>query len=228
LSFAREQKDPHCLSDADVDRLLAGAPWRRFVVVGDSIAEGVLEPVEGYRPQGWTDRLADALRRQQPELAYLNLARRGLRARHVRETQLGPALEFRPDLAAVVCGGNDLLVEHFDPGKVERELDRLVAAFKDAGAEVITSTLYDITKALQMPPEYGAQLEERLHELFERIGCVADRHRTLHVDFHDHPACADPGIYSSDFQHANARGHAVAAAGVIERLGGRLRQQAAA
>ena len=228
MSFAREQGDPYCLPDADVDRLLAGAPWRRFVVLGDSVAEGVLEPVDGYRSQGWADRLADALRRQQSELAYLNLAKRGIRARHVRETQLGPALEFRPDLAAVVCGGNDLLVEHFNIGKVERELDRLVSALMDAGAEVITFTLYDITKALRMPPEYGAQLEERMRQLFERTGRVADRRRTLHTDFHRHPVCADPGIYSSDFQHANARGHAVAAAGVIERLGERLRRQAAA
>jgi hypothetical protein len=228
VSSAREQADPHCLDDPEVDRLLAGAPWERFVVVGDSVAEGVHEPVEGYRSEGWADRLAGALRRGQPGLAYLNLAKRGLRARHVRETQLGPALDFRPDLAAVVCGGNDLLVEHFDAKKVERELDRIVVAFKEAGAEVITFTLYDITRALDMPPQYGAQLEQRLRHLFDRTRRVADRHGTLHVNFHEHPVCADPGIYSSDFQHANARGHAIAAAGVVHRLSRRLRQHAAA
>jgi lysophospholipase L1-like esterase len=228
VSYAREQTDPHCLGDDEVDRLLEGAPWKRLAFVGDSIAEGVLEPLDGYRPRGWPDRLADALRRQQPELAYLNLGKRGLRTRQVRETQLGPALEFRPDLAVVVCGGNDLLVEHFDPAKVERELERMVVALQEAGAEVVTSTLYDITKALDMPPEYGDQLEERLHELFDCIRRVAARRRTLHIDFHQHPACADAGIYASDFQHANARGHAVAAACAVQHLGDRVRQRSAA
>lgn len=228
MSLRREREDPHCIADAEADRLLAGAPWRRFAVLGDSIAQGVLEPLDGYRDQSWMDRLAAALRRRAPGLVYLNLGKRGLRARHVRETQLRPALAFRPDLAAVICGGNDLLVEHFRPEKIERELDLIVGELQGVGAEVLTSTLFDITKALDMPPEFGAQLEQRLHQLHDAIRRVAERRSTLHIDFHEHPACADPGIYSSDFQHANSRGHAVAAAAAIRRLGERLRHRVAA
>jgi lysophospholipase L1-like esterase len=226
VSFVTEQQDPHCLSDAEVDRLLAGAPWKRFVVVGDSVAQGVFEPLDGYVSTSWPDRVAAALRRQQPDLVMLNLAERGLRARHVRETQLELALEFEPDLAAVSCGGNDLLVEHFDPGKVERELDRIVGALTNEGTEVISFTLYDITKALEMPPEYGEQIAQRMTALFDRIGRVAERHRTLHIDYHEHPACGDPNLYASDFQHGSARGQAIAATGVIERLGEHLGRDA--
>jgi lysophospholipase L1-like esterase len=228
--FAREEHDPHCLTPAEADGLLAGAPWKRLAVLGDSIAAGVLEPLEGYEPKGWTDRLAEALGRQQPELAYLNLGTRGLRTRHIREAQLRPALAFAPDLAAVICGGNDLLVRHFDAARVERELDLMVAVLQGEGAEVMTSTLFDMSKALDIAPEHGAEIARRMADLFDAIRRVAYRRETLHIDFHEHPACADPGIYASDFQHANARGHAIAAAGAIERLGERLHEheQAAA
>ena len=228
MNVAREQSDPYCLSDVATDRLLAGAPWKRLAVLGDSIAAGVLEPLDGYESKGWTDRVAEALHRQQPNLAYLNLGTRGLRTRQIRENQLQPALAFGPDLAAVICGGNDLLVRHFDAARVERELDLMVAVLQAEGAEVITSTLFDMSKALDMVPEHGAEIARRMTELFDAIRRVAHRRETLHIDFHEHPACADPGIYASDFQHANARGHAIAAAGAIERLGGRLRQRAPA
>jgi lysophospholipase L1-like esterase len=225
MNSMNEQADPHCLTEAEVDRLLSGVPWQRLAVLGDSIAAGVLEPLDGYEPKGWTDRFAEALRRQQPDLAYLNLGTRGLRTRQIRETQLQPALAFGPDLAVVICGGNDLLVRHFDAGKVERELDLMVAVLQAEGADVITSTLFDMSKALDMAPEYGEEIARRMSDLFEHIRRVAERRETLHIDFHEHPASADPAIYSSDFQHANARGHAIAAAGAIERLGEWLREQ---
>lgn len=214
----REQKDPYCVSREEADRLLRGSPWRRLVVVGDSVAEGVSEPVDGYGPDPWPERVSAALRRQQPELEYLNLGERGLRARQVRERQLIRALEFEPDLAIVVCGGNDLLVEHFDAARVERQLEAIVAVLRPA-AEVMTFTLYDITRALEMPPEYSGDLRERLSKLCGAIRRVAERHRTLLVDFHEHPVCSERDIYTSDYQHANARGQAIAAGEVIRRLG---------
>src|SRR2546423_8617076 len=117
---ADELHDPDCLSDRDVDRLLGGAPWRRFAILGDSVAEGFREPTPGYDDSSWGERFARALARQQPELAYVNFGQRELRAHEVHETQLQPALDFAPDLAAVICGGNDLLVEHFDGAAVEQ------------------------------------------------------------------------------------------------------------
>src|SRR5215470_4382308 len=49
LAYAesREAADPWCLADGEASRLLAGHPWRRFAVLGDSVAEGVFEPTEG-------------------------------------------------------------------------------------------------------------------------------------------------------------------------------------
>jgi hypothetical protein len=45
MDFPLEAADPHCLTLGTAGALLAEAPWRRLVVVGDSIAQGVREPV---------------------------------------------------------------------------------------------------------------------------------------------------------------------------------------
>jgi hypothetical protein len=60
----REARDPHCLSAAAADELLSGAPWRRFAVLGDGMAEGLGDAVPGYQDAGWADRVAAALVRR--------------------------------------------------------------------------------------------------------------------------------------------------------------------
>jgi lysophospholipase L1-like esterase len=222
-TFHREAADPDCLSPAEVDVLLRGAPWRRFAVLGDSIAEGIGEPVEGYRDESWAERITAALSRQRPgDFTHLNLGVRGLRTAQVRATQLEPALAFGPDLALVVTGGNDLLRPTFDGDGVEADLDAIVSALRARETEVVTATMFDITLAPTIPEQYKAPLRERLEALADRIRAVARAHQTLHVDCARHPASADPGIYASDLQHANRRGHAIAAAAAIRRLGERL------
>jgi lysophospholipase L1-like esterase len=220
--YPAEAADRYCLAPERADALLAGAPWRRFAVLGDSIAEGLREESPGYGPDSWADRLADALRRGRPGLEYVNLGRRDLRAAEIRDTQLAPALEFGPDLAAVVAGGNDLLARVFDGDAVEREIDAIVAPLRDAGADVITYSLFDMPRALDMPPELGRDLRERLDELFERTRAVARRRETIHVELAPHPASAERATYAGDFKHASTRGHAVCASVTIERLGERL------
>ncbi len=96
------------LFDEQAVGLLQGAPWRRFVVLGDSLAEGVEEHTVGYPTGGWAATVARVLRRVNPALVCLNLGRRDLLAGEVRATQLRAALEFGPDLTVIVCGGNDL------------------------------------------------------------------------------------------------------------------------
>ena len=52
--------------------ILAGARWRRLAVLGDSIAAGVGDPVDGYQDRAWADRLAAAL-----GVIHLNTGRAG-------------------------------------------------------------------------------------------------------------------------------------------------------
>ena len=46
----------------------------------------------------------------------------------------------------------------------------------------------------------------------------AGRHDGVFVDFREHPAGAEPSIYSADMVHLSGRGHAIAAAALLSEL----------
>ncbi|KAB2372127.1 SGNH/GDSL hydrolase family protein [Actinomadura montaniterrae] len=218
-----EETDPAVLPAAEAAALLVGAPWTRMVTIGDSVAEGVRDPVPGYRDLSWTDRVEEALRAVSGGFAALNLARRDLVAAQVAAGQLAPALEFGPDLAFVVAGGNDMLRPHFDEDEVRRELAAMVAAFRSAGADVVTIGLLDITAAGLGPARFREVLSARTRRLNALTAEVAAEHGACHVDNPPgHPVAADPGIYSADQLHLNARGHAFAAANTVRALAAHL------
>jgi MFS family permease len=204
-----EEDDPY-LSDR---LLLDRSPWSRFVVVGDSMAEGVGDPAAGYEHLGWADRVANRLQTE-----YLNLGRRNLLAGEVRESQLERALAFAPDLAAVVCGGNDLMQRDHDPVAVERHVDAIVAALRAAGSDVIMFAPFDMSQSELLPTDR----KPAWRSLIERMGALAEtvarRHGAVLVDFRAHPAGPEPSIYSRDQIHLNARGHAICAAHTLRAL----------
>jgi len=206
------------LPDADLDALVRRARWQRLVVIGDSIAAGVREPLDGYRDLSWIDRIAAPLRAAIPELAVLNLGRRNLLAAEVRASQLDAAIAFRPDLAIVSAGGNDSLRHPFTPDAVERELDAIVGPLRRAGADVLMLELMDIVASGLVPPEYAGPLDERMRRLAELTGAVARRHGAILVEMRGHPASADPGVYASDRLHLNVRGHAIVASEAVRAL----------
>jgi lysophospholipase L1-like esterase len=213
-TLAPEATDPDVLTAADERRLLAGAPWRRVAILGDSVAAGVGDPVPGYDTLGWADRIARALDRATPGVRVRNLGRRNLRAADVRAQQIIPALMFSPDLAIVVCGGNDMLARDFDPAAVEHELGAIVAALRGGGADVLLATLVDITRAIPYPDPFP----DRIAALRDATLAVARRQGALVADLGAHPRSADPSIYSADGLHANMIGHAVAASAGIAAL----------
>src|ERR1700754_2035550 len=98
------------------------AMFRRYVALGDSTTEGMDDPRPDGTYRGWADRLAERLASDNPRLLYANLAIRGRRIYPVRagpisqgrDEQPAPALAFRPDLATVVAGLNDLLRRRYD------------------------------------------------------------------------------------------------------------------
>jgi len=187
--------------------------------MGDSTTEGLGEPYPPYPDMGWADMVADALATVEPALRFDNLGKRYLTTRQIRETQLERAVELRPDLVTVVAGGNDMLVERFDPGVTERELDLIVPALLDAGAAVLTCTMFDIFSAGLLNEQVTAMLGGRFAELNDVVRGVAARYDLPLVDLARHPISLDPDVYSSDLQHANRRGHAATAQLIVERLG---------
>jgi lysophospholipase L1-like esterase len=83
---------------------LRRAPWRRYVTIGDSLTEGLGDPVECYPNMAWAEAIGQAFKQLHPDFAFLNLGKRYLTARQVRETQPQPALDFEPDLATLLAG----------------------------------------------------------------------------------------------------------------------------
>jgi lysophospholipase L1-like esterase len=213
----REATDPHALDPERAAALLAGAPWRRLVVLGDSVAAGIREPLPGYRDLSWADRVAEALG---PGVAVHNLARRGARVGEVLGRQLAPALRLGPDLAIVSAGGNDALEPAWDEDLTARQLGLVVGALRAAGADVLTLGLFDIFRSGLIPDPPAAGMAERFDRLDALTIAVARAQGATHVHTHHHPLAANPGIFASDLMHANARGHAVAASAVVRVLAG--------
>lgn len=216
----RERTDPHCTSGDEIVRILAGAPWRRLAVVGDSIAEGLGDPVDGYLDASWADRLADALRGAVGPIEYLNVGVRGLVAEEIRTTQLARALAFEPDLAVVSAGPNDMLQPGFDPAAVEATLDSIVGPLARRGAVVVTFGLLDLSRIELVPEALRPALRAGILRLNALTRAVTEAHGGVHVDFFDHPAL-DATLFSADLIHPNRRGHAHIASAVIRALGAR-------
>jgi lysophospholipase L1-like esterase len=216
-----EGDDPYCLRPGEAAALLNGHPWQRFAALGDSIAEGVGDPLPGYHPLPFVDRVAAELTHVQPELAYLNLGRRNLRAHEVRGRQLAPALAFEPDLALVVCGANDALRPGYEAraDAVDRDLAATVSALQRSGALVITVSIFVRSSYPSLPPWLKPTPTERMATLGRRTNAVAAALGTIHVDLADHPAAKEPNAISHDGLHGNGRSQAIAATETIRRLG---------
>lgn len=198
------------LEPQDLADRLRHARWRRYVALGDSLTEGLGDPVEGYPTMAWAETIAQAFKQLHPDFGFLNLGKRYLTARQVRETQVQPALDFEPDLATVLAGGNDL-GDPFDPEGLERELGTMVSALTDAGATVAMLSLPNVVRCGRYPSRMAKVLEPRLVVHREISVRVAERYNTVFLDYFDHPIFEDPSLVSDDLLHPNMRGHAIVA-----------------
>lgn len=217
-----EAADPYCLKEGEAGDRLAGHPWRRFVVVGDSIAEGIGDPWPGYPDQPWCERIALELAAEAQDFAYLNLGVRSTPSEIVRDTQLGPALEFKPDLAMVAAGGYDILNPFYNAPAVDAALREMVGALTEAGADVITVGLLDGSKAPQMPHVFKVVLRTRIRRLAGAAAAMAADYDALHLSMTNHPAAFEADCYSEDPRHGSMRGHAIVVAETVRMLGRHL------
>ena len=207
-----EADDPMLLAPGTAREMLAGTPWRRFAVIGDSIAAGTGDPWPGYADVPWADRLAATMTSVHPDLAYVNTGKIGATIGQVHDEQLRPLLEFRPDLVHVSCGGNDLFLHDADLGTVERDLDDLCAAAAANGAQLSMFTLADAFTGplLSLRPTFIA--------FADIVRRVAIRHDAILTEFWDHPARLRPNWLSADHIHLTMAGHAVVASEVTRSL----------
>jgi lysophospholipase L1-like esterase len=218
-----EAQDPYVLSPTEQSELLAGHPWSRFVVLGDSVAMGMGDPTEGYLTATWGERVAAALASERDGVTYANLARHRAKAAEIRDLQLGPALDLKPDLVAIIGGGNDcLFAEEFDIAPVKAALDDIVVALTDRGATVVTYETVDFPGAY--PDPAFDEFNRRLLELYAATREIARERGTLHVDCYTQPWSSERYLFSEDLQHPTMRAQALAASMTIRVLGEHLRK----
>lgn len=211
-----EHLDPFVLKPGESRSLLAGAPWKRFAVLGDSLAEGVGENTPGYFTLSWADRVAAELATP----GYINLAHERLTAAEIASTQLDEAIAWQPDLVAVIAGGNDILKGDPDLGVAEVAIESIYRRSRRAGADVIGFTLMDPS------PIFGDErLARRIGALNAMIRQTAARSGAAVVDMAIRPFADDRSIYSADLKHPNMRGHAIVASAVVEQLGELIRNR---
>lgn len=192
-------------------------PYQCFVAIGDSVTEGIGDPVEGFAQQGAHDTLALRLKTLNPELKYVNLARRGLLTREIRQTQLPAAQALKPDLVSIIAGANDLLMRSWNPDQFETDFAAMLGAFPTR-TERLTMTLPNFSIPLGMPATMRARFERQWVQANDIIRRLARRHDALLLDVGANMDFHHADVWSADRVHPNARGYAQTAQAMAELL----------
>ncbi len=190
--------------------------FRRYVAIGDSTTEGLVDPdgAGGYR--GWADRLAQHVADGQDEpLEYANLAIRGLRLSEIRNTQFDDALALRPDLMTIFGGVNDVISFSCDFDELRADFAVMFGEAREHDATVLTFTMPDPSRI----NPFGPRLREKVFLLNDIIRAEADRYGVLVMDFQHYPIAEDPRLWYEDRLHGNTLGHERVAAALAWRLG---------
>ncbi|MCL7427972.1 SGNH/GDSL hydrolase family protein [Streptomyces sp. YS415] len=176
----------------------------RFVALGDSLSEGVGDPVgDGWR--GWAALLAGGLAEQPVD--FTNLAVSGAQTRDVRERQLPRALELRPDVVSVVVGVNDTLRCTFDLHAVADRLDKVYGALTARGSVVLTACLPDPGAMLGLPGALARPLARRQRAVNAVVHALSERYDAVHLHAAEGAWLTDRALWSADRLHPGERGH---------------------
>lgn len=175
----------------------------RFVALGDSLTEGVGDPVgEGWR--GWAALLAGGIGES---VEFTNLAVSGSQTRDVLERQLPAGLALRPDVVSVVVGVNDTLRCTFDIHAVASRLDTVYAAFASQGAVVLTACLPDPGAMLALPGSLARPLARRQRAVNTVVHALSERYGAVHLHAAEGAWIMDRAMWSADRLHPGERGH---------------------
>ena len=197
----------------------------RLVVLGDSTAVGIGDPVDGGW-RGFPVLLHDALG---PACVLDNRAQSGARMGSVFREQLPAAVESAavgsaavaaagtPIDVAVVCAGmNDTLRSDFDPVAIEADCAATVAALRAAGALVVVMRYHDHTRVFRLPAPLRRALHARIVALNAAIDAAAHRAGAAVLDLDELPGGYDTSAWAVDRLHPSELGHRKLAAAVAD------------
>ena len=190
--------------------------YERFVVLGDSCAEGLDDPYpDGGSYRGWADLVAERLAELYPGLRYANVAVRGRRLDQIMAEQFDTVTRLRPDLVALFGGGNDVLSMKYTRAEVADRVDHAVRALTELAPTAVVFTISDISG--RMPIVRG--LRTRLRGLNAAYRRAAERYGALLVDLDPDEAVRDLRYFGPDRLHLSDHGHRRVAARVLDCLG---------
>jgi lysophospholipase L1-like esterase len=212
-----EATDPDVLSPEEGARILAGAPWRRFAVFGDSLSLGVGDATPGYDGLGWPARVERVLRRVHPDLASVNTARVGATTAQALHEQAERIEEFGPDLLHLNSGANDIIRREPDWGRIEDGLRAMYEWATRTGAQL---SVFTLGRAFVIPafPDFS----DRVARLNDITRALAAEYGAAVADCWDHPLNDRPNLLSEDRIHFATMGQAIIASVLTETLGARL------
>ncbi|MFE2579572.1 SGNH/GDSL hydrolase family protein [Streptomyces sp. NPDC059378] len=177
----------------------------RFVALGDSLTEGVGDPVDGAEWRGWAALLAAGLAAGPVE--FTNLAVSGAQTRDVLERQTQDAILLEPDVVSVVIGVNDTLRCTFDIHAVAERLDKVYAAFTARRAVLLTACLPDPGSMLRLPGALARPLARRQRAVNAVVHALSERYGAVHLHASGEEWLTDRAMWSSDRLHPGERGH---------------------
>ncbi|QNN51985.1 SGNH/GDSL hydrolase family protein [Nocardioides mesophilus] len=188
----------------------------RLALLGDSIAhgQGASRPGDALAP-----RLTSALAQRGFEVTSRVFAVRGARSADLAR-QLPAALGWRPQVALVVIGANDL-THRVAPDLAARALGEAVRRLRELEAEVVVAPAPDLSLVPHVPPELrdlaaaGSRLFRGLQveAVHSAGGRVADLHGETAAGF-----AADLALFSGDRFHPSSAGYAVIADALLPEL----------
>ncbi|MGW7273806.1 SGNH/GDSL hydrolase family protein [Streptomyces sp. NPDC054864] len=182
-----------------------------FVALGDSLTEGVGDPVE-QEWRGWAALLAAGLAAPDVGVGFHNLAVSGSQTGDVLHRQLPEALELRPDLVSVIVGVNDTLRCTFDIRAVAARLDEIYGACAQQGAHLLTACLPDPGAMLGLPGALARPLARRQRAVNALVHALSERYGAVHLHLAQDEWVADRTLWSADRLHPGERGHRLVAA----------------
>lgn len=212
-----EATDPDVLSPEEGAVILAGAPWRRFGVFGDSLSLGVGDATPGYDNLGWSARVERVLRRVHPDLAHINTGKVGATTAQALHEQAKRIEEFGPDLLHLNSGANDILRRNPDWERIEDDLRAMYEWAARTGAQL---SVFTLGRAFVVPA---------LSDFSDRVARLNDITRTLAAEYDaavaecwDHSLNDRTNLLSGDQIHFATTGQAIIGSVMIRALGARL------
>lgn len=175
-----------------------------FAVLGDSAAFGVGDVDANGVTKGWGYYLTKSFI---DPVVYINLSRPGAQSAEVLEHQLPIIKAMKPDITAVIVGGNDALRNGFNPDRLRQNLRQTILQLNEIGSEVLLLELHDPTRIVPLPSLLAKILSRRIdavnivmHSLSQEFDAQILKSRSI-KDIYDRKVWHIDRMHPSKFGH---------------------------